>query len=132
VLTGPDGIKYEIVSPAESAEKADLNRIIGRIKDGVPAPPCKDDGQTCTPWDRKWAGSGLKPLPGGTVDALGKMVGPYQYYDSDRFEEREAAFRYEMRTMILAALIPPALLGVMLLGGSWVIAGFRESSRQQS
>jgi hypothetical protein len=55
------------------------------------------------------------------------MVGPYSYYDSYKFEEREAAFQHKTRTMILAGLIPPALFGVMLLGGGWVIAGFRES-----
>jgi hypothetical protein len=64
-LTSPNGIKYEIVSPAESAETAGLNEIINKLKGDVPAPPCKDGGQTCTPWDRKWAASDLKLLPGG-------------------------------------------------------------------
>jgi hypothetical protein len=73
-----DGSAFKVVSPTYY----DASKFKEREKGGVAAPPCKGGRTTCEPQDRQWEGSGLALLPGATVDAAGKIVGPYSVYDA--------------------------------------------------
>jgi hypothetical protein len=110
-----------VVSPTY----AEASMFVKTDMAGVAAPPCKDGRATCEPWNREWKDSGLTLLPGATVNDSGNIEGPYLIYDHFGFANMEAAFYDKTKFLAWVGLGPPALLGLLMLAGGWVAAGFR-------
>jgi hypothetical protein len=123
-FTRPDGSKFDYISPHEMTNQ-EAGQIADAQKQPASAPPCNDGGAACEPWNRLWEGGNLKLMPGATVNSDGKIVGSYSVYDVSAFIEAKDAFWSKAKMMTGLGLVPPMLLGALLLIAGWVVAGFR-------
>lgn len=119
-VTLPDGRAIKIISPTDAAA-ASLAENEKKWAEALHvAPKCKNGGETCPPWERQWEDSELALLPGATVNEAGGIVGPYSIVDDKSYAEAQANLANALKTAALASVLPPAALGLLLLGSGWI------------